>query len=69
MSIATIVLAAGGSTRLGEPKQLLTQDGTTLIRQIAQTALALKTGPVIVVLGAHEERIRAELIDYPFLLL
>lgn len=68
MSIATIVLAAGGSTRLGEPKQLLAQDGTTLIRQIAQTALSLKTGPVIVVLGAHEERIRAELIDLPLLI-
>lgn len=64
MTIATIILAAGGSTRLGgEPKQLLTKDGTTLIRQMAGAALSLQAGPVVVVLGANEERIRAELAD------
>ena len=64
--IATIILAAGSSTRLGgEPKQLLTNNGTTLIRQIASAALSLQIGPVIVVLGANEEQIRPELIDLP----
>lgn len=62
MSIATIILAAGGSTRLGgTPKQLLTHRGQTLLRHIVNAALALEVGPVIVVLGAHEDQMRAEL--------
>ncbi len=67
MTIATIILAAGGSTRLGgEPKQLLIKDdGTTLVQQMVGAALSLRAGPVIVVLGAHEERIRIELTDLP----
>lgn len=66
MSIATIVLAAGGSTRLGgESKQLLTYQGETLIRRIANAALSLAAGPVLVVLGANEARIRPELAGLP----
>lgn len=66
MTVATIILAAGGSTRLGgEPKQLLTQNGKTLVRQITEAALSLKAGPVVVVLGGNEERIRVELKDLP----
>lgn len=67
MSIATLILAAGGSRRLGgKPKQLLTQaGGTTLIRQVTETALSLQAGPIVVVLGAHQERIQAELVDFP----
>ncbi|GAB3795762.1 nucleotidyltransferase family protein [Spirosoma humi] len=64
MTIATIILAAGGSTRLGgEPKQLLIQHGKTLVRQITEAALSLEAGPVVVVLGGNEERIRDELRD------
>jgi molybdenum cofactor cytidylyltransferase len=66
MMVATIILAAGGSTRLGgEPKQLLTQHGKTLVRQITEAALSLEAGPVIVVLGGNKDRIRAELTDLP----
>ena len=65
MTIATIILAAGRSSRLGEPKQLLTNNGKTLVRQITETALSLQTGPVIVVLGANQARIQAELADLP----
>ncbi len=61
MNIATIILAAGGSTRLGQPKQLLRQNGTTLIRLMVDQALSLQAGPVIVVLGANQEQIQAEL--------
>ncbi|WP_420147311.1 nucleotidyltransferase family protein [Spirosoma sp.] len=69
MSIATIILAAGGSTRLGgTPKQLLTSNGKTLIRRIAESALSLKAGPVIIVLGANQEQIRPELTDLPVLI-
>ncbi len=58
-----IVLAAGGSTRLGRPKQLLTRDGETLVHRVAR--LALDTGPLrtVVALGADHERIAAALAD------
>ncbi len=65
MNIATIILAAGSSSRLGEPKQLLTNNGKTLVRQITETALSLQAGPVIVVLGANQARIQAELANLP----
>ena len=66
MSIATIILAAGGSSRLGgNPKQLLTHEGHTLIEQMTAHALSLKAGPVIVVLGANEEQIRPQLAGLP----
>ena len=62
MRIATIILAAGGSTRLGgEPKQLIIHNGTTLIRQIADAAVSLQAGPVVVVLGANHDLIHREL--------
>lgn len=56
-----IVLAAGGSTRLGHPKQLLPHLGRTLLRHAADVAVQAATGPVVVVLGAHGESIRGEL--------
>lgn len=51
---AVVVLAAGASTRLGRPKQLLAYRGSTLLAHAAATALAARVGPVLVVLGAGE---------------
>lgn len=65
ITIATILLAAGRSGRLGQPKQLLIQDGQTLVRRMARAALSLNAGPVVVVLGAHAELIRAEIAELP----
>ena len=59
--VGIILLAAGGSTRLGSPKQLLTYRGRTLLRRAAETALATGCGPVMAVLGSGAERLRAEL--------
>ena len=39
-SVAFVVLAAGGSNRLGTPKQLLRWRGRTLLRRAAETAVA-----------------------------
>lgn len=50
--IAIILLAAGGSRRMGRPKQLLSFEGKTLLRRAAETALATPCRPVIAVLGA-----------------
>ncbi len=47
-----IVLAAGSSSRLGQPKQLVPWQGIPLVRHTAITALDASLGPVTVVLGA-----------------
>ena len=59
------MLAAGASSRLPGPKQLLRFRGATLLRRAAQTAVAAGCGPVAVVLGAGavQERMRFELVD------
>jgi CTP:molybdopterin cytidylyltransferase MocA len=56
---AAVVLAAGASTRLGEPKQLVVIGGETLLERAVRTARAAGCAPVVVVLGAAAERIRA----------
>ena len=62
-----VILAAGGSTRMGEPKQLLRLDGRTLLRRTVDTVLASPAWPVVVVLGAHTESIRPEIAQLPAL--
>ncbi len=49
--IAGVVLAAGASSRLGRPKQLLPWRGEPFVRHVAQTALQAGLSPVIVVTG------------------
>src|SRR4051812_39864725 len=53
MRVATIVLAAGESSRLGFPKQLLEFEGKTLLRRAIETAIAADIGSVFVVLGSE----------------
>lgn len=53
----------------GEPKQLLTYKGQTLIRRVTENALALQRGPVVVVLGANRDRIAPDLADLPITLI
>ena len=59
--IGAIILAAGGSTRMGSPKQLLKFEGTTMIRRAASSAIESGCRPVIVVTGAASEDVRGEL--------
>ena len=67
LRIGAVILAAGASTRMGEPKQLLPLDGRPLIVRAAETALASCAWPVVVVLGAHAEKIRPALARLPVL--
>lgn len=62
--IPAIILAAGASRRLGEPKQLLRDAaGVSLLRRLVQEAIDGGCAPVYVVVGAHEREIRALLHD------
>lgn len=55
--ISILILAAGASTRLGQPKQLLSYQGKPLIRHMAEIAIASGCQPVGVVLGANYKTI------------
>lgn len=55
-----VILAAGGSSRLGAPKQLLNFGGRSLLRRAADSALASVCRPVVVVLGAEADRLAGE---------
>jgi molybdenum cofactor cytidylyltransferase len=59
--VAIILLAAGGSQRMGRPKQLLPFAGQSLLRRAAETALAARGRPVVVVLGASAAESAREL--------
>ena len=63
--VVALLLAAGGSRRMGRPKQLLAWQGTSLVRRAAETALASRCSELLVVLGAHAGLVEAELVDLP----
>jgi molybdenum cofactor cytidylyltransferase len=60
-----VVLAAGGSARLGTPKQLLRRDGETLLHRTVRIAAATQPRRLIVVMGANHEVFASELADLP----
>ena len=55
--VAAVILAAGASTRLGEPKQLIEIGGLPLVRKAAMSALEAGALPVVVLLGAENNQI------------
>ncbi len=57
---AAIILAAGASTRLGEPKQLVMLGAETLLARAVRTAREAGCAPVVVVLGASAELIQKQ---------
>ena len=57
---AAIILAAGASTRLGQPKQLVAVDGETLLRRTARLAIQAGCLPVVVVLGRDAATLAGE---------
>jgi molybdenum cofactor cytidylyltransferase len=59
--IAAVILAAGGSSRFGQPKQLLPFRGKTLVRTIVDAACEAGCSPVVVVIGSYGEMVHREL--------
>ncbi|GAB2856178.1 nucleotidyltransferase family protein [Hymenobacter ruber] len=63
--VALLLLAAGASTRMGRPKQLLLYHGRTLLRHAAETAVASSCAPIVLVTGALHESLVAEVSGLP----
>jgi molybdenum cofactor cytidylyltransferase len=62
---ALILLAAGASTRMGQPKQLLPFRGQPLVRYVVDRAIASICRPIIIVLGANASDIEPLLQNLP----
>ena len=63
--ISGIILAAGLSTRMGEPKQLLPFGNSTIIETVIDNLLGSKLNEVIVVVGHEAEKVRARIQHKP----
>jgi len=59
-ALSALVLAAGGSRRLGRPKQLVTVQGEALVRRTVRLAASVCES-CVVVLGHEAERVAAAL--------
>ena len=62
-ALGALVLAAGGSTRLGHAKQLVVHEGRALVVRAVDAARDAGTDPVVVVLGAEADAVNAVLTD------
>lgn len=60
---AAIILAAGASTRLGRPKQLVEVEGESLLRRTTRLAIESGCSPVFVILGRDAASFLPELGD------
>jgi len=65
MNIATLILAAGASSRMEQPKQLLPYRHTTLLGHTIQNALQSQVTNVYVVLGANAKLLQNEVDKFP----
>jgi molybdenum cofactor cytidylyltransferase len=61
--VSGIILAAGASQRMGQPKQLLDWHGQPFVRAVARSALSAGLSPVIVVTGAQAAEVRSAVDD------
>lgn len=56
-TVSGVILAAGLSSRLGWPKQLLPLHGKPLLQHVLDAAVASTVDDIVLVLGAHREAI------------
>jgi len=62
---ATVILAAGGSTRFGAMKQLLEFNGSSFLKRTVEMAVQLQGQQVLVVHGPKATKCQRELSNYP----
>jgi len=60
-SCGIVILAAGASTRLGKPKQLLQYHGKTLLNHAVNEAINAKADAVVVILGKNADLFKNEI--------
>jgi molybdenum cofactor cytidylyltransferase len=60
-NVGAVILAAGGSSRLGQPKQLLISRGETLVGRAVRAAAEAGCAPILVVVGENSEAIKLAL--------
>jgi CTP:molybdopterin cytidylyltransferase MocA len=63
--IAAVVLSAGESSRMGQPKALLPIDGQTFIEKIVTALGAAGLDKIVVVLGYNAETMRQKIAHLP----
>jgi molybdenum cofactor cytidylyltransferase len=56
-----LILAAGESSRLGQPKQLIQFRGKSLLRRMVDAARKARCSPTVVVIGSDREEVEREL--------
>ncbi len=61
--VAGIILAAGGSSRMGQTKQVMLWRGESIVRQVAKTALAAGLSPVFIVTGSSAGEVESVVRD------
>ena len=64
-NVGAIILAAGGSSRFGQLKQLVAFRGESLVRRAVRAAVEAGCGRIAVVAGAQRDLIEAELNATP----
>ena len=60
-NIGAVILAAGESSRLGRPKQLIEFRGKTLVRRVVDAADEAGCLPIVVVIGSDGKKVAHEL--------
>lgn len=63
--IAGVILAAGNSSRMGQPKAFLNWKGEPFVRACALQAIAAGLDPVVIIAGQEFERIQDAVEDLP----
>lgn len=65
LKTAAIILAAGTSKRMGEPKQLINWQGKTFLNHVIYKVSQCELSPIIIVLGAYRDKIIQTIIQNP----
>ena len=63
-NIGVVILAAGSSSRMGTPKQLLEFDGTTLLNRAVKEARNSNASIVVVVIGKSADLMAKDIDEY-----